>query len=159
MKLVILPLILLMFTAVLALAISFGVVRLGDSVDGDFDGSTNIGFNGTQVLDGEESSLSMDEAEFNVNISLGAGLFAWVTSSIAFAGIIGVNVLGSGLAEVSVMALFRFASLYGIWLGFSIPAVAFYLTIPFFGVMVYFILTFFYSYGIIAGGSGLGGSS
>lgn len=157
MKLILLPLLLLIFSSVLSLAVMYGGISTSDNFSSDYSDS---GVSGSQSLNEEESELIMQGASFDVSITLGVGVFAWVVTSIAFAGIIGINVLGSGLAEVSVMALFRFASLYAIWLMFSIPASALFLTVPFgFGIIFYFMLTFFYSYGIIAGGSGMVGGS
>lgn len=155
LKLVLLPLLLLIFSAMFSLAVMAGDNSF-DSSSG-FDSSETYDVSGSQVLNGTSSELSMEDASFAVSMTLGSGVFAWAVSSVAFAGIFGIQVLGSGLAEVSVMALFRFASLYAIWLVFSVLASPLFLSIPLFGLPIYFGLTFFYSYGIIAGGSGMVG--
>lgn len=148
--LILLPLLLLIFSALLSVAVMAG--DAGFSAGSDFSYNDDYAVNGSQTLDDVSSDLAIQDVSMDVSITLGTGLFAWVASSVAFAGIFGIQVLGSGLAEISVMALARFASLYAVWFLFSFLASPLFLAVWAFGVPLYFILTFFYSFGIVVGG-------
>lgn len=147
-----LPLLLLIFSAILSVSLIVGNVGWGGSPlsSGWFGNSSVAGqVNGSQSLNGSSSTLSGESFSSGVSVTMGVGVLALLVTSVAFAGIMGIRVLGSGLAEFSVMAIFRFASCYGMWLIFSVPALALFLTVPWFGLPLYFLLTFFYSFGVL----------
>lgn len=136
----------------MAVGLTLGYVSLGSSPfeSGWFnDTAVEGGVVGNQTLDEVEYELGTEAFSSGVSITLGTGIFALMVSSVAFAGILGITVMGSGLAEFSIMAIFRWASCYGLWFIFSVSAVALFMTIPFFGLPLYFLLTFFYSFGVL----------
>lgn len=148
MRLLYLPLGLLiltaLFTSYFRLASAdddVGIMNLTDSVTGSISGN--------QTLTGSEDSLNLEDYDVDLAINFQDGLIAVVVGLIAIGVTAGITILGSGLAEYSVMILFKTIGYYSIWILFSTIGIDGFVIIPFFGWMVYFFLTVVYSLGIM----------
>jgi len=154
LKLIILPLMLLVFTSVLAVCCMAGVLTSMAGVPletGWFNATSNNTqqYSGTQKLNSSSSTFQSDVGGSMVSVTLGVGVYVVLVTSIALVTVSGITVLGSGLSSVSVMAIFKSAAFLSIWGLFSLPAVALFITIPWFGMPLYFFLTLIYSLGIV----------
>lgn len=102
---------------------------------------------GNQTLSGEESELELDNAELSLDFTMTVGLVAVIAGAIAL-GLIGLNVLGSGLSDFSVKIIWNGIVFYGLWSIFSVLGYNSIASIPTFGVIFWFLLTFVYSLGV-----------
>lgn len=102
---------------------------------------------GNQSITGEEDELIQETSEAEININMITGIIALIIGLIAVGVMAGVKVLGSGLDTFSVKLIFLSAVYYGLWGIFSALAFTVFLSIPFFGVFIWFILTLIYSLG------------
>jgi len=110
---------------------------------------------GNQTLTGEESELELEQGNLNLSFDMTTGLVAIIIGAIAL-GLIGIKVLGSGLDPQSVKIIWNGIVFYGLWLIFSVLAYNSIITIPSFGVIFWFMITFIYSLGVF-GKMGSGG--
>ena len=103
---------------------------------------------GNQTLGGEESELELDNAELSLDFNMTAGLVAVIAGAIAL-GLIGLNVLGSGLSDFSVKIIWNGIVFYGLWSIFSVLAFNAISNI-WLGSIFWFLLTFIYSLGVFS---------
>jgi hypothetical protein len=94
-------------------------------------------------------SPTVGDASIQMSGVISAGVISLVICSVALAVVCGFHILGSGLGSVSVMAIFKSAAYYGIWCLFSVAALILFGEIPLFGYPLYFMLTLFYSVGVV----------
>lgn len=152
MRFIMLPLVLLMFSSLLGVARVVGYVDFGGNpFSSDYYNSSGIEYSqtGNLTLNQTESTVSTETASVAISAVVASGVISLVVSSIALAVVSGINVLGSGLSDVSVEAIFKSASLYGLWCLFSVLALLMFLEVPVFGLLLYFVLTLFYSVGVV----------
>lgn len=145
------PLLMVLSLTVLGIIRGAGMVGFGaDPVGDGWDGETYVdgSFEGNQTLDGESSRLSGGEGSQSINILLGTGVIIALTVSVGLVVVSGITVLGSGLNSVSVMAIFKTAFAMSLWGVCSWGAVGLLGEIPFFGLTLYFLLTFFFCIGL-----------
>jgi len=116
--------------------------------------SQNI--SGIQTLNDTEQELELEQGSLSLNFDMTTGLIAIIVGAIAL-GLIGVKVLGSGLDGYSIKIIWNGIVFYGLWAIFSILAFNSIVSIPFFGVLLWFLLTVFYTLGVF-GKMGSGGS-
>lgn len=102
-----------------------------------------------QTLNGTSQELELEEGSLSLNFDMTIGLIVIVLSAIAL-GLIGLNVLGSGLSDRSVKIIWNGIVFYGLWAVFSIMGYNSIASIPYFGALVWFSLTLFYSLGIFS---------
>lgn len=105
--------------------------------------------NGTLVQNGTETSLGIDENEYEFAINETQGILAIVIAVSIIGSIIGIQVLGSGLSEKTVSILYNTIFFYGLWALFSTFALEWLLIIPYGGWLIYAGLTGMLSFGIV----------
>lgn len=108
-------------------------------------------FNGTFDENGTATGLEGSGYEITAGFDVQTGFLAMFIGFVALVGVMGIQVLGSGLANFSVKALWKSALYITLWTILSTFALDGYLAIPLFGWVVYFILTGFYLLGILEG--------
>lgn len=88
-----------------------------------------------------------NQATFNIDSTSGAIAIIFI---IAIAGsIIGIRILGSGLAETSIRTLTIAMAYTGVWLVLSLLAIPLLFSIELFGSLIYIVLTIGYVIGVI----------
>lgn len=102
---------------------------------------------GNQTLNEEESELELEQGSLSLDFDMTTGLVAVIIGGIAL-GLIGIKVLGSGLDSFSVKIIWNGIVFYGLWAIFSVLAFNPIASIPFFGMLLWFFLTLFYSLGV-----------
>jgi hypothetical protein len=142
----VLPLLLLIASSVLGLSMLVGVVSVGSSPldSGWYNDSSVIGAGGD-----ENSTVYMQTGTAPISLNLSVGIIVLATTSIALVVASGVTILGSGLNSVSILGLFKGVAYLGLWGVFSATAVALFVMVPWFGMPLYFMLTLFYTLGIV----------
>ena len=153
MKLIILPLLLIAFSSVLGVCRVLGYLSFsGNPVGtGYYNSSGNSYFqNGSLSQNGTGTQVSTDVASVGLSGVISAGVISLIVASIAVAVASGITVLGSGLNSVSVMAIFKSCVYYGVWALFSVFALVLFGEVPVFGYPLYFLLTLFYSLGVVS---------
>lgn len=93
---------------------------------------------------------------FDIGSSL--GLIGIVIGIMALAAFAGIKILGSGVSDVSVSTILVSSAFLALWAIFSVLSMSLIISIPLFGVILYFALTGMYTVGIInrVGGGGGG---
>lgn len=104
---------------------------------------------GNQTLTGEESELVLDEGSLSLDFTMTIGLVAIIAGAIAL-GLIGMNVLGSGLSAFSVKIIWNGIVYYGLWAIFSVLGFNAINSLPLFGLLFWFILTLCYTFGVFS---------
>jgi hypothetical protein len=112
-------------------------------------GYTSDSINGTFTENGEEKSISQDEAEYTFAINETQGIIAIVIAVSIIGSLIGIRVLGSGLSEMTVKILYNTIFFYGVWGLFSVFSLELLLLIPIGGWIIYLLLTGILSFGIV----------
>lgn len=102
---------------------------------------------GTQTLNGSSQDIELSDADLDLSFDMQNGLILVVVASIAL-GLIGFQILSSGLGERAQKIIWNGIVFYGLWLIFSIFSYNSIVSIPVFGIFLWFMLTFFYSYGV-----------
>jgi len=102
---------------------------------------------GNQTLNGTEQQLELEQGSLDLGFDMTIGLVAVIVGAIAL-GLIGLHVLGSGLDSNSVKLIWNGIVFYGLWLIFSVLGYNSIVSIPIFGIIFWFILTFIYSLGV-----------
>lgn len=118
-----------------------------DSVIFSSDSNQTQIISGTQSLNGSSQDIELDNANLDLTFDMQNGLLLIVGSGIAL-GLIGLQVVGSGLGERAQKIIWNGIIYYGLWAIFSILGYNSILSIPLFGALLWFMLTFFYSYGV-----------
>jgi len=104
---------------------------------------------GNQTLNEEESKFELEQGSLSLSFDMTMGLVAIIVSAIAL-GLIGLNILGSGLRDSSVKIIWNGIVFYGLWTIFSVLSYSSIASIPNFGVLFWFMITFIYSLGVFS---------
>lgn len=91
-------------------------------------------------LMGESTAFSIDPLE---------GAIPIIITVMLVAGLVGINIMGSGLGDTSVRWIMAGLSYGGIWLIFSGMCFGLFVEIPIFGLIIYIGLTVMYLIGVI----------
>ena len=110
---------------------------------------------GNQTLIGEESELELEQGNLSLGFDMTVGMVSIIISAVAL-GLIGLNILGSGLDPQAVKIIWNGIVFYGLWAIFSVMGYSSIVSIPTFGVLFWFMMTFIYSLGVF-GKMGSGG--
>jgi len=102
---------------------------------------------GNQTLNEEESELELEQGSLDLSFDMTVGLVAVIIGGIVL-GLIGIQVLGSGLPDRSIKIIWNGIVFYGLWLIFSVLGYNSIVSIPTFGIIFWFIITFIYSLGV-----------
>lgn len=147
LSLVVIPLLLLAFTAVFYQAIAFDAQ---DNYLDDAEYTNSSSIYGGMVENETETSLEMEGYEMTVGIDAVDGVFVVLIASIAIAVVSGIRVLGSGLSDFTVRLITFVGIFYCFWLFFSLFAIEAFSLFPFgFGWMIYVVMTLVYSAGVV----------
>jgi len=152
MKVILVPLLLLMFASVLGFARFLGYVDFtGDIMGSGYYNSSGQQYyaNGSLIVGGNETQVTTEIAEVGMSGIISAGVITLVATAVALAVVSGIQVFGSGLSNASVRAIFISAAYFGIWALFSVLALVLFMEVPVFGLPLYFLLTLFYSVGVV----------
>ena len=102
---------------------------------------------GNQTLTGEESELELEQGSLSLGFDMTTGLVAIIIGAIAL-GLIGLKVLGTGLDPQAVKIIWNGIVFYGLWAVFSVMSYGSIVSIPTFGILFWFMITFIYSLGV-----------
>lgn len=144
MKLILLPLILLAFSAVMTQMI----------VAEEYYTTTSTSYNvdpalGNQTIDGTPQTMDIEGYGVSAGFDLETGVIAVVIVVMAIGVVAGITVLGSGLSDVSVSIIYKSVMFYTLWLLLSVFGLEGITTVPIFGWVFYFFLTLVYSLGVV----------
>lgn len=147
MRLILIPVILMIFSSVLYQSIALGVTdeHFGADFRTYYDNQTGSG-----VLDnGTEVQLGVDDTDVTVGFDVTTGVFALFIAVVAVAVVSGITVLGSGLKEVSVKMIIKGVMFYGLWAIISLYGVEGYALMPMgIGWIIYLIYTCVFTIGV-----------
>ena len=152
MKVIIIPLMLLMFSSILGLARVMGYVDFTGEPMPDtyiYRAGTSYDVNGSLIVNSTKTQITTDTAQVGIGNVITSGVLGLVLSALALVAVSGFNVVGSGLNDVAVQAIFKCACYFGVWTLFSCTALLLFQEVPVFGVPFYFLLTLFYSVGVV----------
>lgn len=152
MKLALIPLFLLIFACIFGMAYNYSLAG-EDFRDDTFGGRFNSGGisdlnNYTLYEDGEGTELGFETASSSISFSLGGMAIALLVTTLALGAVVGINVLGSGLSQFSVKSIVVISVLMSVWLVFSTFGVSVFNTVPYFGLVLYFVLSLVYTFGV-----------
>lgn len=100
------------------------------------------------IVDGVVSTFEIEQGAIVLSVDAFIGATAWIIGIIALAGIIGLNVLGSGLTDWSVRVI-TIGTFYGAtYVIFSLLSANLIISIELIGVVLYAVLTMFYAFGV-----------
>lgn len=125
----------------------YQVYRFGENYDLSESNSTSQELIANQTLNGTSQELEIEEGSLDLSFDMTVGLVVIILGAIAL-GLIGLNVLGSGLSDFSVKIIWNGIVYYGLWAVFSVLAITVILSIPYFGALLWFFLTMIYSLGV-----------
>lgn len=152
MRAILLPLLLLMFASMLGITRLLGYIDFsGNPVGSDFYNSSGNEYyvNGSLIVGENSTVVTTESASVAMSAVVSSGIITLVVSSVALAVVSGIQVLGSGLNNVATMAIFKSVAFFGIWALFSVLALILFAEVPIFGYPLYFLLTLFYSVGVL----------
>lgn len=152
MKLIIFPLLIMFFAALLGQLVTTSELEQIDPARQIQGGQ----WGGNITVDGTAQRIESDE-QFNFGIDPVSGAIAIIVTLIALGGVVGIQVLGSGLNSVSSMAIFKLTAFYSIWAIVAVLGIGTILAIPIFGWVIFFALTLAYTIGAIGQVSFSGG--
>lgn len=115
------------------------------------DSDTWGSFNGSFLENGSSTGLEGSGYEVSAGFDIQTGFLAMLVGFLALVAVMGITVLGSGLKDFSVKALWKAGLYITLWTVLSTFALEGYLAIPIFGWVVYFLLTGLYMLGILEG--------
>ncbi len=101
-----------------------------------------------QVVNGSTSSY-FTQYDFSFTLSPAEAGLSTIVGIFVVAAMIGLNILGSGLSDESVETMIGIVVYAGIWATLSIISGVMILSIPIFGVVIYFVMTLVYTFGVI----------
>lgn len=114
--------------------------------DGDFSYSS---VNGSIVVNSTKQDFDVEGYSFSSGIDVNTGLLAVIVASVVVAVLAGITVVSSGLDTFSVSYIVKVTLLYGLWLMLSVIGMQGLLLIPVFGWVIYFMISFTYTFGVI----------
>lgn len=144
-KLLILPLILLAFSALMTQLINSEQTIYSY----DDDGNTYTWDPYNQTVNGTEIQYETEGWTVNAGFDLQTGVIAVIIVMLAVGIVAGIQVFGSGLSEISVKVIYTSIFFYTLWLLLSVFGLPSITAVPVFGWVFYFFLTLLYSVGIV----------
>lgn len=144
MKLLVIPLVLLAFCAVMTQMI------VAESYSFDYVDTVSVDpALANQTIDGSPQTMDIEGYSVDASFDLQTGVIALIIVMIAIGVIAGVQVLGSGLSDFSVSVIYKSVFFYSVWLLLSLFGTPSMFSVPIFGVVFYFFLTLVYSLGVV----------
>lgn len=102
------------------------------------------------TVNGTSQEVSVEDVTYDINFDMESGLIALIIA-VAVLAVLGVSVLGSNLfSEFGHKMITNISIFYGLWAIFSVFSYDSIASIPSFGVLFWFILTFVYSMGVFS---------
>lgn len=132
----------------LALLLIVAVVSQGVAVSSSFGSVTGDPLVGNLTEGGESTELGVEGYDINVGFTAQDGILAFIVAMIAVGALIGINVVGSGLSDTSVMIVYKSVAFFGLWGLISVFSFGGINAIPLVGWFLYFVLTFVYGLGV-----------
>ena len=117
------------------------------SVDLSGSGAQTQNIAGGQTLNETETDIEVAGGSLSLDFTMTAGLVVIIIGAIVLS-LIGLQVLGSGLDGFSVKIIWNGIVYYGLWSVFSVLAFNPINSIPIFGLLLWFFLTLFYTFGV-----------
>lgn len=96
-------------------------------------------------------------ASFDMGGSI--GVIALLVVIVGLSAIVGFKILGSGISEWSVSAILKGGMLISVWTIFSAISMKLIVGVPFFGAILYFLLTVAYAIGVLGSFGGPSGGA
>lgn len=110
---------------------------------------------GNIIVNGSTSTVALS-GTVNIDVSALAGIIALIIVITVLVGVIGLQVVGSGLNSESVRVIFLGTVYTSLWTFLSFLSAGLIIGIQVFGALIYMVLTIVYVIGVIRH---LGGSS
>lgn len=126
----------------------FTQLLYASEIDMSYSGTQEQPLTGNQTLDESESELEIEERSLSLDFGMTVGLVVIIVSAIVL-GLIGINILGSGLSDYSIKIMWNGIVFYGLWLIFSVIGFNFFSIIPILGVGIWIALTLVYTMGVL----------
>lgn len=101
------------------------------------------------VFDDTGERMMPDQANIEFDIATSLGLIALVAAGIILATVVGTRILGSGVSEESVSAIWKGTLLLTVWGVFSVLSMTMITSIALLGPFFYLFLTIVYCLGVI----------
>lgn len=101
------------------------------------------------VYDATGERMMPDQTAFTFDIATSLGIIAIVAAGIILASIVGTRILGSGVSEESVSAIWKGTLLLSVWGVFSVAALGMITQVVLVGPFFYLFLTIIYCLGVI----------
>ena len=143
-NLILFPLLLLIIVG------TFSQLYNNNIIDFSSENTQTQDLEGVQSVNGTDTTVSIGEFSLILDFNMTTGLVIIIAVATVL-GLIGLNVLGSGLSDRSVKIIWNGIVYYGLWAIFSVFAIAGVLSIPYFGGFLWFLLTFIYTLGVFTG--------
>lgn len=144
-KLLVLPLVLLAFSAIMSQVLANDntiYTYNADTATYTFD-SYN------QTIDGTPQSFELEGFSLDAAFDLQTGVIALIVVMIAIGLVAGIQVLGSGLSDISVKIIYTSIFFYTLWALLSVFGLPSITVVPIVGWIFYFFLTLVYSVGVV----------
>lgn len=116
-------------------------------IDLTYEGSQSQTLIANQTLNTEESQLEIEQGNLSLDFTMTTGIIVIIVGAIVL-GLIGINVLGSGLSDYSIKIIWNGIVFYGLWFLFSALGFNFFNSIPIIGIVLWISLTLVYSLGV-----------
>ncbi|GAH77536.1 unnamed protein product [marine sediment metagenome] len=117
----------------------------------------SLSIKGKQKLGVVTTDWELPIGDFVIKIDPVAGLIVIFIVIIVIAGLLGIQILASGLSPESVRFIMNAILYFAIWSLLSIPCFNLIISIEIFGTLIYIVLTIAYVIGVIqkiGGGNG-----
>lgn len=101
------------------------------------------------LIDGGSKTIEIEGVEILFNIDPVIGAIAMIIVIASIGGVVGIQILGTGLSPESVRVLIMAIAYTGIWGVLSILSLPLISSIEIFGPLIYVVLTLGYVIGII----------
>lgn len=137
---------LIVFPLFIMIVLSFISVVFGNSLIGI---TIDSSINNNLIVNGTTTNINYGYNNYTLNLDPLTTGIALITILIAVAGIIGINVLGSGLSDSSVHTITLLLGYGGLWTLFSTLSWNLIIAIELFGGFIWLGLTIIYSIGIV----------
>lgn len=101
------------------------------------------------VYDATGQRILPQEQQITFDIASSLGLIAIIGAGIILAAVVGTRILGSGVSEESVSAIWKGTLLLTIWAVFSVTAMGMIAQVAWLGPFFYLFLTILYCLGVV----------
>lgn len=126
---------------------AFTQLYTSNKIDFTASGTDDYILIGNQTLNGTETELELNEGSLSLDFTMTVGIISIMIGAIAL-GLIGLNVIGSGLPDRSVKIIWNGIVFYGLWSIFSVLGYNSISSIPYLGAFLWFFLTLIYTLGV-----------